>query len=204
MKALDVSKVYRFSFTAASLMVLDTVELTHKLLDTNNNVASLSFEDLRRERAVTSKREFSELQLRLTTLSEEELAFLSRSKIEDQRLLCLVAFGRAYDFFRDFIEEVLVEKVSLFDFHLTDRDYLTFVNRKAIDHQELDELADSTKKKVKQVVFKVLEQAGLIDSIKTKNIQMPYIGRAFEQLICKTAPNDLKLLLYTEQRIATI
>lgn len=185
-------------------MVSETVEISRKLMDSSRNVDSLTFEDLKRDRAVTSKREFSEVRLRLATFSDEELEFLAYSTFEDQKLLCFLAFGRAYDFFRDFIEEVLVEKVSLFDFQLTDKDYWAFVNRKAIDHPELDELADSTKKKVKQVVFKVLEQAGLIDSIKTKTIQIPYIGRAFEQLIYKTAPNDLKLLLYTEQRIATI
>ena len=97
-----------------------------------------------------------------------------------------------------------MDKVSLFDFHLTDRDYFTFVNRKQIDHEELEQLADSTKKKVKQIVFRVLEQAGIIDSTETKNIQVVHIGRSFEKLICDTNPNDLKLLLYTEQRIAAI
>lgn len=180
------------------------VELSCKLVESGANVASLTTNDLYRERAVTSKRELIELQLRLSTLSRNELEFLTEAKYEERGLLCLIAFGRTYKFFKDFIEEVVLEKVSMFDFYLTDRDYITFVNRKQIDHEELEQLADSTKKKIKQVVFKVLEQAGIIDSIKTRNIQTPHIGRAFEQLICQTNPNDLKLLLYTELRIATI
>ena len=195
---------YRFSFTAASLMVSEMVELSCKLVESGATVASLTADDHKRERAVTSKREFAEIQLRLATLTRNELEFLTEARYEERKLLSMIAFSRTYRFFRDFMEEVLLEKVSLYDLHLTDRDYITFVNRKQIDHEELEQLADSTKKKIKQVVFKVLEQAGIIDSIKTRNIQTPHIGRAFEKLICQTTPNDLKLLLYTEQRIATI
>ena len=195
---------YRFSFTAASLMVSEMVELSCKLVESGATVASLTADDHKRERAVTSKREFAEIQLRLATLTRNELEFLTEARYEERKLLSMIAFGRTYRFFRDFMEEVLLEKVSLYDLHLTDRDYLTFVNRKQIDHEELEQLADSTKKKIKQVVFKVLEQAGIIDSIKTRNIQIPHIGRAFEKLICQTTPKDLKLLLYTEQRIAII
>jgi Putative inner membrane protein (DUF1819) len=201
---LTTDNKYRFSFTAASLMVSEMVELSCKLVESGANVASLTADDHKRERAVTSKREFLEIQLRLATLTIRELEFLAEAKFEERKLLCLIAFGRTYGFFKDFIEEVLLEKVSLYDLHLADRDYFTFVNRKQIDHEELDQLANSTKKKIKQVVFKVLEQAGIIDSIKTRNIQIPHIGRAFEKLICQTNPNDLKLLLYTEQRIAAI
>lgn len=201
---MAIGNKYRFSFTAASLMVSEMVELSCKLVESGASVTSLTAEDLKRERAVTSKREFLEIQMRLATLTRREIEFLAEAALEERKLLSLIAFGRTYGFFRDFIEEVLVEKVALFDFHLTDRDYLTFVNRKQIDHEELEQLADSTKKKVKQVVFKVLEQSTIIDSIKTQNIQVPHISRAFEKLICMTNPKDLKLLLYTDQRIASI
>ena len=184
-------------------MVTELFELSCKLVESGAKVETLTADDFKKERAITSKRELIELQLRLANLTRRELEFLTEAKFEDRKLLCLIAFGRTYRFFRDFVEEVLVEKVSLFDFHLTDRDYFTFVNRKQIDHEELEQLADSTKKKIKQVVFKVLEQAGLIDSIKTRNIQLPHISRSFEKLICETSQNDLKLLLYTDQRIAT-
>ncbi len=199
---LAVDSTYRFSFTAASLMVTELYELACKVVESGAKIESMTAKDLKKERAVTSKREFTEIQLRLATLTRRELEFLTEAKFDERKLLCLVAFGRTYGFFRDFVEEVLVEKVSLFDFHLTDRDYFTFVNRKQIDHEELERLADSTKKKIKQVVFKVLEQAGIIDSIKTKNLLIPHIGRSFEKLICQTNPYDLKLLLYTDQRIA--
>ena len=185
-------------------MESELVALSCKLIESGALVDSLTGDDLKRERAVTNKRMLQEVKMRLTTLSRREMEFLTEAKFEERRLLCLIAFGRTYSFFRDFVEEVLVDKVSLFDFHLTDRDYFTFVNRKQIDHEELEQLADSTKKKVKQIVFRVLEQAGIIDSTETKNIQVVHIGRSFEKLICDTNPNDLKLLLYTEQRIAAI
>lgn len=201
---MAVEQKYRFSFTAASLLVSELVELSSKLVDTGALVDSLTSDDLKRERAVTNKRMLQEVKMRLSTLTRQELEFLTDAKFEERKLLCLIAFGRTYNFFRDFAEEVLVEKVSLFDFHLSDRDYFTFVNRKEIDHKELEQLADSTKKKVKQIMFRVMEQAGIIESTGTRNIQVPHISRAFEKLIYDTNPNDLKILLYTEQRIALI
>ena len=201
---LATDNKYRFSFTAASLMVSELVGLSCKLVEFGAEVSSLTSDDLKRERTITNKRMLQEVKMRLTTLSRMEMKFLAEAKFEERKLLCLIAFGRTYDFFRDFVEEVMVEKVSLFDFQLTDRDYFAFVNRKQIDHEELEQLADSTKKKVKQIVFRVMEQAGIIDSTENKNILVPHIGRSFEKVICDTNPNDLKLLLYTEQRIAAI
>jgi hypothetical protein len=158
-------------------------------------------EMMNRDRAKTNNREFAELYLRIKTLSSKELTLLVEGSIDDQKLLCLIAFGRAYQFFRDFMDEVVQEKVALFDFKITDRDYNSFVSRKSIDHEELEQLADSTKAKIKQVILKVLHQAGLIDNIKDRNIIVPIVDWKLEQVIAETDPNDLRLLLYTEQKI---
>jgi hypothetical protein len=92
----------------------------------------------------------------------------------------------------------------LFDFKLEDRDYNSFISKKSIEHEELDQLADSTKYKIKQVLIKVLEQGGLIDNIKERNIIMPIVELEIERIIAQTNLEDLKLLLYTDQKIATI
>lgn len=174
----------------AKIMVLDGLTLDQ-----------LKPEMMNRDRANTNNREFAELYLRIKTLSSKELNVLAEGNCDDQKLICLIAFGRAYQFFRDFIGEVVQEKVTLFDFKITDRDYNSFVSRKSIDHEELELLADSTKAKIKQVILKVLHQAGLIDNIKDRNIIVPIVDRKLEKVIAETDPNDLKLLLYTEQKI---
>jgi hypothetical protein len=194
-------KKYRFSFTAASLMLADLVSYANLMVLDGLKLDQLKPEMMNRERAKTNNREFAELYLRIKTLSEKELNLLVTGSFDDQKLICLIAFGRAYQFFRDFMYEVVQEKVTLFDFKITDRDYNSFISRKSIDHEELDQLAETTKAKIKQVVLKVLHQAGLIDNIKDRNILIPIVDWKLEQVICETDPNDLKLLLYTEQKI---
>ena len=194
-------KPYRFSFTAASLMQADLISYAKMMVLDGLTLAQLKPEMMNRDRAKTNTREFAELYLRIKTLSSKELNLLVDGNSDDQKLLCLIAFGRAYQFFRDFMDEVVQEKVTLFDFKITDRDYNSFVSRKSIDHEELELLAETTKAKIKQVILKVLHQAGLIDNIKDRNIIVPIVDRKLEQIIAETDSNDLKLILYTDQKI---
>jgi hypothetical protein len=89
----------------------------------------------------------------------------------------------------------VVEKVALFDITLTDMDYNVFFSRVAADHPEADKLTSLTQKKVRQYTFKVLEQAGLINNVKERIIQVPQLSIAFTSLISATRPQDLRLLL---------
>ncbi len=176
-------KKYRFSFTAASLMLADLVSYAKLMVLDGLKLDQLKPEMMNRERAKTNNREFAELYLRIKTLSEKELNLLVTGSFDDQKLICLIAFGRAYQFFRDFMDEVVQEKVTLFDFKITDRDYNSFISRKSIDHEELELLAETTKAKIKQVILKVLHQAGLIDNIKDRNIIVPIVDWKLEQAI---------------------
>ena len=192
---------YRFSFTAASLMHADLVSFAKMMVLDGLTLNQLKPEMMNRDRAKTNDREFAEIYIRIKTLSDKELSLLIEGNNDDQKLICLIAFGRAYQFFRDFMDEVVQEKVALFDFKITDRDCNSFVSRKSIDHEELEQLAETTKAKVKQVILKVLHQAGLIDNIKDRNIILPIVDWKLEHVIADSDPNDLKLLLYTDQKI---
>lgn len=195
---------YRFSFTAASLLLNELISFSRMIIEDEMELENLKPEMMHRERAKTNKREFSELYLRLKVLDKPLMEKLVYGTIEDQKQIAIIAFGRTYSFFKDFVEEVMLEKISLFDFKLEDRDYNSFISKKSIEHEELDQLADSTKYKIKQVLIKVLEQGGLIDNIKERNIIMPIVELEIERIIAQTNLEDLKLLLYTDQKIATI
>lgn len=201
---LTQKEKYRFSFTAASLMVEEMVRYARILVEEGLKVDGLSGEMMKRDRLETRRREFAEIRLRLASLSRDEIERLAGASPEDQKYIAVIAFARTYSFFRHFLEEVVCEKVMRFDLQLTDRDYAAFVNRKSRDHDELDALTDRTKAKIKQVTFKALEQAGLIDNVKDRNILIPIVDSGLEKLIARTNPGDLKILLYPEHRIAEL
>lgn len=186
---------YKFSFTAASLQVPVMTSLAEKMVNEGLSLDELKPEDVGKERAKTNKRQFIEMKNRLATLSDDEINHLARASYEEQRLLSMVAFARAYRFFYDFVTDVVAEKVALFNFTLTDMDYNVFFSRVAADHPEAEKLTSLTQKKVRQYTFKVLEQAGLINNVKERIIQVPQLSIAFTLLISATRPQDLRLLL---------
>jgi len=186
---------YRFSFTAASLMLVELIEYAKILVVNGFIIDDLQHQSMKKDKAKTGKREFAELKIRLSALSKDEIELLAESDIATQKLISFIACCRAYSYIREFVMEVVLEKVSLYDHQITEIDYNAFFNKKCIDHDELEDLADTTKAKIKQVVFKILQQAGLIDGVKSKKIIIPIVDTRLENVIKETNPIDLALLL---------
>lgn len=191
----EKSDAYRFSFTAASLQVPVMISLAEKMVREKLTLAELKPENIGKERAITNKRQFREMKARLATLSDNEVTYLVDGTYEEQRLLSMIAFARTYRFFYDFVTDVVARKVTLFDYTLTDMDYNVFFSRIAVDHPEAERLTTQSQQKVKQVVFKVLEQGGIINNVKERIIRVPHLSAAFISLISATRPQDLRLLL---------
>lgn len=189
------NKKYRFSFTAASLQVPTMIAMARKMMRESITTEQLSPEDMGKERYKTSQREFREIKARLECLSRDEIRLLSEGPFEEQKLISFVSFARLYRFFYEFMIEVVAEKILVFDYTLTEMDYNVFFNRKAVDHTEVERLTTATQNKVKQVVFKVLEQAGIINNIQERVIQAPQLSPSFVALLSATNPQDVKLLL---------
>ena len=201
---MDQPNFYKFSFTALSLKVKETIFLAQKLKNEDLTLDDLSPYDLSDPRGATSKRKFQELIRRLHQLSEDEISLLAHGNQEAQKQICLLAFARYYRFFYEFVTEVMLDKIMVFDYELTDRDVNSFISRKSIDHPELESLAETTRKKVIQVLWKVLEQAELINSVQERKIIPPFLDERLEKLILKSNPNDLKVFLYSEEKIKLI
>jgi ribosomal protein S3AE len=69
---------------------------------------------------------------------------------------------RYYQFIEQFAVEVLREKFLSMDLSLTHHDYDVFFNRKSEWHKELDALSQSTRNKLRQILFRILVEAGLL------------------------------------------
>lgn len=174
---------YRFSMTGASLVIDEFLILAKNLVEAECDFSKLSYLQINKERSTTGKRKFSELILRLRELSEKEVAFLIDTNKENQRLLIFLASVRLYRFLREFIEEVIWEKLMVYDYQLTNRDLTSFMYEKSIVYDEIRDLSENSKKKVQQVTFKHLEQAGLIDNIINKKLQIPFLDFQLQHLL---------------------
>ncbi len=123
---------------------------------------------------------------------------------EDAKSMILLSLVKAYPYVFDFIIEVLLNKYLLFDRTLLDSDYIRFVNSKSLQHPELEKITEITSKKVKQVVFKLLEQVGLITNIKNGIILKPFLSNQVLKVILDDDPVFLSAFLYSSEEIKVL
>jgi hypothetical protein len=196
----DIKK-YEFTFTASSLRLNEMVLVANAILDER---AIDYVNELGNGKATTGKRMLFELQKRIATLSPQALDLLANGPLSTQKQISFLAVCKAYSYICDFVVEVLREKLLLFDVEITEGDYISFYRRKAAQHPELEALTEITRYKIRQVTFKILEQAGLIDSIKTKIIQPQLLERHLLEAVVSDDPKWLKIFLMSDTDIANV
>jgi len=100
---------------------------------------------------------------RMKTLSRVELEWLVDGTPETQKLLLWVAVCRQYRFVREFAVEVLRERVLSLKPDLPMEEFDSFLHRKSQGNPKLESLTDTTVRKMRQVLFRILREAGLLD-----------------------------------------
>ncbi len=110
----------------------------------------------------STKRMYQEVSLRLMKLTKTEMDMLLNSSRQEQSYLLWLAVCKRYRFVREFATEVLREKYLRYDFDLTYDDFDIFFNNKAEWHPEVEAIADSTRKKQRQYLFKMMREADLL------------------------------------------
>ena len=129
----------------------------------------------------TLKRVSSEIVSRLKTLSSVELQFLVDGSDQEQAYLLWLAVCRRYRFIADFAAEVVRERYISLKKDLTHEDYDSFCGRKSEWHSELNQISPATKGKLRQVLFKMLREAGLLSAENMINAAM--LSQRFLELI---------------------
>lgn len=191
---------YRFSFTAANAMPSEFVKLAIAVCN-GTVIEDVNPALIGREKKATHIREFRELRHRINNLTSPQIELLAEGTHDQQLQMTHLALCKTYQIYGDFITEVLVEKVQLFDYTITDLDYNSFISRKKVEHPELDELAHSTQKKIKQVIYRMLDQVELIESSKNPTLHLPNLTKKTEQAIIQDDPKLLSCFLYDHNRI---
>lgn len=186
---------YDFSFTASSLRLKEMI-LVAKALHENKEVDYIN--DLGNGKSSTGKRMLSEFKKRFSHLTTEQVEVLLNSDLVSQKQITLLSVCKSYGFIREFIIEVVREKLLVYDYEVNDGDYISFYRRKHDLHDEMDTITELTEKKIKQVTFKILEQAGLINDIKSRIIQPQIIDYNLMKSIVNDNPNWLKVLLVSD------
>ena len=196
---------YIFSYTAATLMLHETDEVMKKYLEHKDwdKVKDLVVEEniMQKQSVSSRKRVFTEIKRRIETLSNEQLEYVNESSSSDIRNFIFLTILKTYRFIFEFMTEVISKKVLMFDYKILNSDYETFFESKKYAVEQLENITEATQYKLKQVLFRILEEAMIIDNTKSKNILKPHLSGEVIKLIIKDNPIYLKAFLYTDYEI---
>jgi hypothetical protein len=160
--------------------------------------------ELGKGKETTGKRMFAEFNKRLDELTDVQIALLAEGDLIAQRQMAFLSVCKAYDFIRDFTVELIREKFLVFDYEITEGEYISFYRRKIDLHPEMEKLTEITQEKIRQVTFKILEQAGIIDNIKTKIIQPQLLDNHVVEAMLSDNSIWLKVFLMSDMDIANL
>jgi len=159
---------YSMSFTSGALLRHESIivaELFDDLADWRGVRDKTIAENLLQMRTRNAaQRICREVISRLKQLTPLQLMLLSDGSRQEQELTLWLAVCKRYRFIYDFAAEVVREKCLRLDFGLTHDDFDSFFNRKAEWHPEVEAVAPATRAKQRQLLFKMLREAELVNS----------------------------------------
>ena len=201
------STTYNLSFTAASLRpelariiaeyylaVGNWAEAKDRVLTSNALQCRSAASSIRLERA---------LRQRLQTLNHEQINLLAQGTAEDRAAIAWLAACKHIPFVFEFATEILREKLVSHDPVLRNSDYEAYVESKALLHPEIDRLTATSKNKVRQVLLRMLVEAGLLETGKGLGIiQHPVVSPAVVSAVTSDNPDWLAAFFIPQHQYA--
>jgi len=188
------TRKYTMSFTAATVLPRESVAIADEYLELSDwhlVKKKVVDENLLQAKAESSlKRISQELIGRLKMLSLEETEWLVRTNRQEQLYILWLAICRRYKFIAEFATEVLRERFITLKVDLTHEAFDVFFNHKCDWYSELDNLSESTKDKLRQVLFKMMREVGFLN---TDNIiQGVMLSSTFLDQLKKNNTDEIK------------
>ena len=199
-------EIYNMSFTAGAAMLNEMHAVAEALVACDGDwerTKDKTFKEnlMEKEKMSSNIRYFALMKQRLSVLNAAELSMLVNGTVAVRRLIVLLAICKAHSFIYDFISENVrdcfynqYEKISHANFN-------EFYNEKKYEHPEIEQVSELTARKMRQVVFRILEQTELIEDAESGILRRPYLSEAVERLVVKDDPKWLAIYLYSNNEI---
>lgn len=197
------------TFTAGAALINETCAIAEVFLDCGGDWdetwrRSLAENLMAKDKLSSNRRYFALVKQRLETLNTEEIRTLVDGSVLIKRLMVLLAICKAHPFVYDFIVEnvrdaffTMREKISVANFN-------EFFNEKKYEHPELNKITDVTIAKMRQVVFRIMEQTEIIENIDSGLIRRPYLSEVVERIIVRDDSKWLAIYLYSDNEINSL
>jgi hypothetical protein len=205
--SVNATHSYNLSFTAASLrpeLARIVAEYYVELGDWDLAKAQILSSNALQCRSMGSAiRLERELRQRLDKLTVEQITLLTQATAEDRAAIAWLAVCKHILFAFEFTAEVLRDKLTAHDPVLRHSDYETYIESKALTHPELSKLTPSSKNKIRQVLMKMLTEAGLLAKETPPGmIQRPPLSPAVIRVIVSDSPTWLAGFLVPDTELS--
>lgn len=157
---------YALSFTTGGLFVAEA-SVAARLYDELNEWRAVR-QELASGRHVafrtkaTANRVSREIVSRLELLNREELSLLAEGALDARVAIAWIAACRRFEMIADFARTVIAERVATKRADLGPADFDRFVEAQSVSHPELDEISPTTHAKLRQVLMRMLNEAGFV------------------------------------------
>jgi hypothetical protein len=189
-----VSRRYSLSFTTGALLAREAALLAPVYIEQHDweRVRDVGVKDnlLQTRTHTAGVRLVRETVQRLAVLADDEVDLLIEATVSERASLMWAAACRRYEFIGEFAEEVVRERFLLLTQTLEYQDFDNFVRAKALWHEELAAITDSTLQRLRRNVFKMLREADLLSEYG--QIMPAVLSERVASVLSAHSPSDLR------------
>ena len=190
----EVPRRYALSFTTGGLLAREAMLLAPVYVEKHDweRVRDLGVRDnlLQTRTHTAGVRLVRETVQRLAVLDDHEVDLLVEATVSERVSLLWAAACRRYEFIGEFAEEVVRERFLLLTRTLAYQDFDNFVRAKALWHEELAAITDSTLQRLRRNVFKMLREADLLSG--DGQIMPAVLSGRVTAVFSARSPSDLR------------
>ncbi|WP_203928004.1 DUF1819 family protein [Virgisporangium ochraceum] len=189
-----VPRRYALSFTTGALLAREAALLAPVFVERRDwervRDEAVARNLLQARTSSTGVRLVRETVKRLSALADDEIGLLVEATASERAHLMWAAACRRYELIGEFAEEVLRERFLLLASTLRHEDFDTFVRAKALWHEELAQVTESTLRKLRSNVFRMLQEAELLSEA---GLIMPVVlSDPVAAVLTARTPSDLR------------
>ena len=177
---------YVLSFTAGGLLFHESIVLAEELVradfDWDLALNAVKAENLLQSRTQsTAARKLREVRKRLRLLTVDQISLIAEGIRLEQKLTLWLACCRRYQLLADFARDVVRSKYEQLDLQLSRSDIQQFIDNKTIWHEELENLAATTRTKLETVMLRMLRESEMLSEEGV--LLPPLFTQRFSQVI---------------------
>jgi hypothetical protein len=146
---------------------------------------------LQKRSDASAKRNASTIKKRLESLSDEFLTQLAFGSAELSSQLMFAATLIQSTMLADFMRDVVLDAKRMFRDLIDSNDWVAFWEDRSRLFPEFAQMTESSTYKISQVVFKVLADAGYIESTRNKKLQNVYLLPEVKSLLADMQREDI-------------